>query len=125
LTALVANNSKQRTYTTRLTDTTNIGTFCAKCQKTEDISLPEMFGTPKGISALADFLAKSGALTKSGEPRKTWTAPTANLVSIDDDDDDEDYDEDHDPRGREQTAMEEDGRHIEVERRDEDEGGEE
>ena len=42
----------------------------------EDISIPEILGTTKGITALATFIEESGAFTKSGEPRKTWSAPT-------------------------------------------------
>ena len=35
----------------------------------EDVALAEILGTPKGIDALARFLKKSGAFTKTGHPR--------------------------------------------------------
>lgn len=34
----------------------------------EDISLPEILATPKGIKALAKFLKATGAFTKAGRP---------------------------------------------------------
>ncbi|KZV84744.1 hypothetical protein EXIGLDRAFT_591699, partial [Exidia glandulosa HHB12029] len=40
-----------------------------------DVSLPEILGTADGIEALAKFLRKSGAFTKTGEPRAARTAP--------------------------------------------------
>ncbi|KAJ7618981.1 hypothetical protein DFH06DRAFT_83408 [Mycena polygramma] len=41
-----------------------------------DVSLPEILGTKEGISALAEFLEKSGAFTKTGEPRRERTIPS-------------------------------------------------
>lgn len=41
----------------------------------EDISLAEILGSPKGIDALARFLRKSGAFTKTGHPRVGPHAP--------------------------------------------------
>ncbi|KAL1667846.1 hypothetical protein GGF50DRAFT_111818 [Schizophyllum commune] len=41
----------------------------------EDVALAEILGTPKGIDALARFLKKSGAFTKTGHPRAEPRAP--------------------------------------------------
>ncbi|KAJ7471919.1 hypothetical protein FB451DRAFT_1251417 [Mycena latifolia] len=41
-----------------------------------DVSLPEILGTKEGITALAEFLDKSGAFTKTGEPRCQPSLPT-------------------------------------------------
>jgi len=44
-------------------------------QASRDISLPEILGTTKGIKALASFLEKSGAFTKSGQPQRKPSLP--------------------------------------------------
>ncbi|KAL1672247.1 RnaseH domain, transposon factor [Schizophyllum commune] len=57
--------------------------YCPLCEEhrhilrdvPEDISLAEILGTPKGIDALARFLRKSGAFTKTGHPRVGPHAP--------------------------------------------------
>ncbi|KAJ6572773.1 hypothetical protein DFH09DRAFT_916441 [Mycena vulgaris] len=53
-----------------------------------NISLPEILGTKEGIDALAKFLDKSGASTKTGEPRCQPILPT-----FEDEPDPEDSDE--------------------------------
>ncbi|KAJ6455077.1 hypothetical protein C8R47DRAFT_1328976 [Mycena vitilis] len=64
------------------------------------IHLPDILGTKEGIAALADFIEKSGAFTKTGAPRPARTIPTfeeepeAEEVSSDGETDDEDDDED-------------------------------
>ncbi|KAJ7495394.1 hypothetical protein FB451DRAFT_1214003 [Mycena latifolia] len=40
------------------------------------VSLPEIMGKIEGIVALAEFLEKSGAFTKTGEPRRQPSMPT-------------------------------------------------
>jgi ribonuclease HI len=41
-----------------------------------DVSLPEILGTQKGITALAKFLEKTGAFTKTGQQRQPRTLPS-------------------------------------------------
>lgn len=58
-----------------------------------DVSLPEILGTASGIEALSKFLRKTGAFTKTGEPRAARTAPrwedeTEDYGGWDDDGDD-------------------------------------
>ncbi|KAI4524181.1 hypothetical protein K525DRAFT_281827 [Schizophyllum commune Loenen D] len=45
------------------------------CEVSEDMALVEILGTPQGIDALARFLKKSGAFTKTGHPRAGLHAP--------------------------------------------------
>ncbi|KAJ7670673.1 hypothetical protein DFH06DRAFT_980915 [Mycena polygramma] len=40
------------------------------------IHLPDILGTKNGIAALADFIEKSGAFTKTGTPRPIRTIPS-------------------------------------------------
>ncbi|KAJ7727811.1 hypothetical protein DFH07DRAFT_697884, partial [Mycena maculata] len=56
-----------------------------------DVSLPEILGTKKGIEALAKFLDKSGAFTKTGKQRRQQELP-----SFDDEPDPEESDDDSD-----------------------------
>lgn len=44
--------------------------------ESESIELPTILGTKEGVEALATFLENSGAFTKTGEERKTYTQPT-------------------------------------------------
>ncbi|KII90005.1 hypothetical protein PLICRDRAFT_74067, partial [Plicaturopsis crispa FD-325 SS-3] len=44
-------------------------------EASEQISLPEILGTEEGIEALAEWMEKSGAFTKTGEPRTKWEKP--------------------------------------------------
>ncbi|KZV89363.1 hypothetical protein EXIGLDRAFT_589384, partial [Exidia glandulosa HHB12029] len=44
-----------------------------------NIVLSEILGTPRGIEALSGFLRKSGAFTKTGEPRAPRAAPVPEL----------------------------------------------
>jgi hypothetical protein len=37
-------------------------------EASRDIALPEILGTKKGIAALSEFIRKSGAFTRSGQP---------------------------------------------------------
>ncbi|KII85276.1 hypothetical protein PLICRDRAFT_70422, partial [Plicaturopsis crispa FD-325 SS-3] len=53
--------------------------------------LPEILGTDEGIEALIRFIEKSGAFTKTGEPRAARVPPA--LVDEDAADDDEDDEE--------------------------------
>ena len=53
------------------------------------LSLPEILGTRKGLEALAAFLEKSGAFTKTGRPRIAARSPVVEDEQSDDDDDDE------------------------------------
>ena len=53
------------------------------------LSLPEILGTRKGLEALAAFLEKSGAFTKTGRPRILVRSPVVEDEQSDDDDDDE------------------------------------
>ncbi|KAK0241238.1 hypothetical protein EDD85DRAFT_879324 [Armillaria nabsnona] len=41
-----------------------------------DIYLPDILGTKEGIEALASFLEKSGAFTKTGNPKRPPVRPT-------------------------------------------------
>jgi hypothetical protein len=41
-----------------------------------DLSMPEILGTAEGIAALTEFLEKSGAFTKTGDPRRKRDLPT-------------------------------------------------
>ncbi|KII85959.1 hypothetical protein PLICRDRAFT_72046, partial [Plicaturopsis crispa FD-325 SS-3] len=44
-------------------------------QASPTLFLPDILGTDEGILALAQFLEKSGAFTKTGNPRETKTVP--------------------------------------------------
>ncbi|KAJ8090653.1 hypothetical protein PM082_018210 [Marasmius tenuissimus] len=41
----------------------------------KDVALPDILGTPNGIEALSEFLAKSGAFTVTGRPRDKKQEP--------------------------------------------------
>jgi hypothetical protein len=64
-------------------------------QVSRDISLPEILGTRDGIRALSEFLEKSGAFTKTGEIRRTYTLPIfEEEPEVDEDElEEEDWDE--------------------------------
>ncbi|KAJ7581413.1 hypothetical protein C8J56DRAFT_794152, partial [Mycena floridula] len=68
----------------------------------KDIALPTIMGTKKGILALAEFIEKSGAFTKTGKPRKDRDMPTLeeepDPVERDEPEEDEE-DEDEEARG--------------------------
>ncbi|KZV79121.1 hypothetical protein EXIGLDRAFT_735638 [Exidia glandulosa HHB12029] len=44
-----------------------------------NIVLSEILGTERGLAALSEFLRKSGAFTKTGEPRAARAAPSREL----------------------------------------------
>ncbi|KAJ7048584.1 hypothetical protein C8F01DRAFT_1004247 [Mycena amicta] len=56
------------------------------------LSMPELVGTKKGITALSAFLEASGAFTKTGHPRTPQTLPTFDNEPDPPDSDDEDAD---------------------------------
>ena len=41
----------------------------------QELALPELLGTPKGITALAVFIKDSGAFTSTGEKYTSGTSP--------------------------------------------------
>ncbi|KAK0504356.1 hypothetical protein EDD18DRAFT_1133225, partial [Armillaria luteobubalina] len=43
-----------------------------------DIYLPDILGTNEGVEALTSFLEKSGAFTKTGNPKQPPMRPTLN-----------------------------------------------
>ncbi|KAJ6494663.1 hypothetical protein C8R47DRAFT_1116707 [Mycena vitilis] len=53
-------------------------------EASEQLSIPDLLGTTKGLWALATFLEKTGAFTKTGRPRIETAA-----TPMDDDEDDE------------------------------------
>ncbi|KAJ7608049.1 hypothetical protein DFH06DRAFT_1018190, partial [Mycena polygramma] len=63
------------------------------------IHLPDILGTKEGIAALADFIEKSGAFTKTGAPRPAHTIP-----SFDDEPDVEEEDSSDDEEDDENAA---------------------
>ncbi|KAJ7181309.1 hypothetical protein C8R43DRAFT_869511, partial [Mycena crocata] len=54
-----------------------------------DVSVPEILGTKEGIVALAEFLEKSGAFTKTGRPRAKAEMPAFEDEPEPEDSDDE------------------------------------
>lgn len=60
--------------------------------------LPDILGTTEGVEALAKFLKKSGAFTKTGEPRTSRSAPTMEDIPIPElrEEEEEEVDEDDD-----------------------------
>ncbi|EAU90359.2 hypothetical protein CC1G_09041 [Coprinopsis cinerea okayama7 len=47
----------------------------------QDVALPDILGTKQGIEALAEFLDRSGAFTRTGLPREQPTNPTLSQLS--------------------------------------------
>ncbi|KAK0455776.1 uncharacterized protein EV420DRAFT_1553204 [Desarmillaria tabescens] len=47
-----------------------------------DLYLPDILGTKRGIEALAAFLEKSGAFTKTGAPKRPPMRPTLDEEEI-------------------------------------------
>ncbi|KAK0460197.1 uncharacterized protein EV420DRAFT_1535614 [Desarmillaria tabescens] len=46
------------------------------CKVSRDVYLPDILGMKRGIEALAVFLEKSGAFTKTGTPKRPPMRPT-------------------------------------------------
>jgi len=68
------------------------------------IDLPTILGTEEGIDALAKFIGKSNAFTKTGEPPGGWAEEDQDQEAREEDPEDED---DGAPNGEEDQGQDE------------------
>ncbi|RDB17330.1 hypothetical protein Hypma_001787 [Hypsizygus marmoreus] len=85
-----------------------------------ELSLPDILGTKKGLEALVKFLTKSGAFTKTGEPRRARTRPR-----LEDEEDEEDGEDEENWWERFERNGEEDEREEGEDEEEEEEEGDE